>query len=307
MFPVAGAGRCASLLGARHRVLHVLCRMSDRRSRYIRAAVGRRRHLRNSHPRRSCGLHRQCGASCRQPESCAWSSWTSARAMRRWCRFLRAAPFWWTRAALRVQGFDTANGCLSALRAFGVRTLSTLVVTHGNPDHIGGAPSALRRFGPRVLWEGVRSRLTSSCANWRPAAIDAPARFCVSCRPEIASGTDRMEIRVLHPPPPDWERQRVRNEDSVVLELRIGAVSCAAWGHRRGSGARHRQRPGTWPDCRHQGPASWQLDLQHRPVRGGEPSCRRGLQRRARQPVRPPGPDCRGPLSRRRRAGLQDG
>jgi competence protein ComEC len=32
-------------------------------------------------------------------------------------------------------------------------------------------------------------------------------------------------VRVLHPPLPDWERQRVRNEDSVVLELRIDRVS----------------------------------------------------------------------------------
>jgi competence protein ComEC len=34
-----------------------------------------------------------------------------------------------------------------------------------------------------------------------------------------------VEIRTLHPPPPQWERQRVRNEDSVVLELRLGDVS----------------------------------------------------------------------------------
>ena len=30
---------------------------------------------------------------------------------------------------------------------------------------------------------------------------------------------------MLHPPLPDWERQRVRNEDSVVLDVRIGDVS----------------------------------------------------------------------------------
>ena len=29
-------------------------------------------------------------------------------------------------------------------------------------------------------------------------------------------------IRVLHRPSPDWERQRVRNDDSVVLEVRYG-------------------------------------------------------------------------------------
>ena len=26
-------------------------------------------------------------------------------------------------------------------------------------------------------------------------------------------------LRVVHPPPPDWERQKVRNDDSVVLEV----------------------------------------------------------------------------------------
>ena len=34
-----------------------------------------------------------------------------------------------------------------------------------------------------------------------------------------------IDIRVHHPPIPDWERQRVRNDDSVVLELRYGEVS----------------------------------------------------------------------------------
>jgi competence protein ComEC len=29
----------------------------------------------------------------------------------------------------------------------------------------------------------------------------------------------------LHPPPPAWERQRVRNDDSVVLDIRLGSVS----------------------------------------------------------------------------------
>jgi competence protein ComEC len=34
-----------------------------------------------------------------------------------------------------------------------------------------------------------------------------------------------VEIRVHHPPPPDWERQKVRNDDSLVIELRFGQVS----------------------------------------------------------------------------------
>ena len=31
-------------------------------------------------------------------------------------------------------------------------------------------------------------------------------------------------IRVLHPAVPDWQRRRVRNVDSVVLEVRYGDV-----------------------------------------------------------------------------------
>ncbi len=34
-----------------------------------------------------------------------------------------------------------------------------------------------------------------------------------------------VELRVHHPPLPDWERQKVRNDDSLVIELRYGQVS----------------------------------------------------------------------------------
>src|SRR6185436_7965143 len=35
----------------------------------------------------------------------------------------------------------------------------------------------------------------------------------------------RVRVRVLHPPEPDWERQRVRNDDSIVLEVTYGDVA----------------------------------------------------------------------------------
>src|SRR5262249_9822170 len=34
-----------------------------------------------------------------------------------------------------------------------------------------------------------------------------------------------VALRVLNPPPPDWERQKVRNDDSVVLEARLRDVA----------------------------------------------------------------------------------
>src|SRR5262249_7768606 len=36
---------------------------------------------------------------------------------------------------------------------------------------------------------------------------------------------DDVDVFVRHPDPPDWERQRVRNDDSIVLELRWREVS----------------------------------------------------------------------------------
>jgi competence protein ComEC len=111
-----------------------------------------------------------------------------------------------------------------ALGALGVRSIDTVVVTHGDPDHVNGVPAVLRRFGAHAIWDGVpvpphgglraiADRAASAGATWR--SLQSGDR-------EVAGG---VEIRVLHPPPPDWERQRVRNEDSIVLELRYGEVS----------------------------------------------------------------------------------
>ena len=45
---------------------------------------------------------------------------------------------------------------------------------------------------------------------------------------------DDVEVRVVHPSPPDWERQDVRNDDSIVLELRWREVSLVFTGDKIG-------------------------------------------------------------------------
>jgi competence protein ComEC len=105
-----------------------------------------------------------------------------------------------------------------ALWARGVRTLQTLLVTHGDPDHIGGAPAAIDIFAPTRFLTGISvpphapSRELLAHARTNGAAID-----------EVRLGNgldvDGVRVRVLNPPPPDWERQRVRNNDSIVLEV----------------------------------------------------------------------------------------
>jgi competence protein ComEC len=66
---------------------------------------------------------------------------------------------------------------------------------------------------PHAALRDIAARAATAGASWR--SLQAGDR-------EIAGG---VEVRVLHPPPADWERQRVRNEDSIVLELRYGDVS----------------------------------------------------------------------------------
>jgi competence protein ComEC len=111
-----------------------------------------------------------------------------------------------------------------ALRALGVRRLHALLVTHGDPDHLGGAEAVLAAVPVANVWEGVP---VPPHPGLRRLVSAAGARRVV-WRTLLPGDTERagsVQIRVLHPPSPDWERQRVRNDDSVVIEIRHGDVS----------------------------------------------------------------------------------
>lgn len=121
--------------------------------------------------------------------------------------------------------FDVgARYVVPAAWALGVRRLDYLALTHGDEDHIGGAPAVVRDLRVREVWEGVPipphvalreiGRLAGTVgAGWRT----------------LQSGdvlqVGGVVVRVWHPPLPEWERQRIRNDDSVVLELRLHDVS----------------------------------------------------------------------------------
>ena len=129
-------------------------------------------------------------------------------------------------AAGQARGGADVGGrvVVPAVWALGVRRLDYLALTHGHPDHVGGAGAVLRDLRPREVWEGVPVPASAPLAELR-----AGARAIGAVWRTLGAGGVRaigaVRVRVLHPPRPDWERPRVRNDDSLVLELRYGGVS----------------------------------------------------------------------------------
>jgi competence protein ComEC len=111
-----------------------------------------------------------------------------------------------------------------ALWARGIRRLDGLVITHADPDHVGGAAAIVRDFRPATVWTGIR------VAGHEPTALLERSVRAAGVRQIAVTVEDRLHadpisIRVLDPARPDWERPKVRNDDSVVLEVRYGAVT----------------------------------------------------------------------------------
>lgn len=125
----------------------------------------------------------------------------------------------------RTGTFDVGERVLApALRAQGVARLDRMVITHGDPDHAGGALAVLDDFSPRFLWLGSP---VSGDAGERRLLAAARRRTIDTLRP-VRGATMRWgsaHVRILNPLTPEWERRRVRNDDSLVLEISYGEVA----------------------------------------------------------------------------------
>ncbi len=121
--------------------------------------------------------------------------------------------------------FDIGDRVVApVVRDAGFRRLDDVALTHGDPDHIGGAAAILREFRPREVWEGIPVPRSAPLAALRAAAQAAGARWAnVHANDRVA--IDGVEVIAWHPEVADWERQQVRNDDSIVLEIRWRDVS----------------------------------------------------------------------------------
>jgi competence protein ComEC len=126
--------------------------------------------------------------------------------------------------------FDIGDRVVApVLRAAGVRRLDYVLLTHGDPDHIGGASSIIGEFRPREVWEGIPVPRFVPLAEARIQTQVSGARWA-----NVYAGDhivlDEVDVIVRHPLPADWERQKVRNDDSVVLDCRWRDVSILVTG-----------------------------------------------------------------------------
>jgi competence protein ComEC len=120
--------------------------------------------------------------------------------------------------------FDVGSRVVTmALWAMGVRRLDAMVLTHGDPDHVGGAPAVIDDLRPRQLWEGIPVPGHPALRRVHLAATNrgVDARFL---HQGDAMQIGDVRVSVLNPALPDWQRRRVRNDDSVVLAMRFGTA-----------------------------------------------------------------------------------
>jgi competence protein ComEC len=110
-----------------------------------------------------------------------------------------------------------------AIWASGVRRLDWLAITHGDIDHVGGALDVERDLTPREIWEGVPVGASPELRELRRRGQDDAAVWRQLLNDHVFD-VGSVRVDVLHPAVPDWERPRVRNDDSMVLRLRYGDV-----------------------------------------------------------------------------------
>ncbi len=112
------------------------------------------------------------------------------------------------------EGFDTGRFVVGPhLLRRGVTRLDLAVITHSHPDHAGGMPFILDRFGAGQVWINVMNDRGFQDVTRVSTLKSIPVRAV--CRGDAMSLND-MKIEVLHP--------QLRHEQSTGLDLNLHSV-----------------------------------------------------------------------------------
>jgi len=119
----------------------------------------------------------------------------------------------------RTVGFDAGRAVvLPFLRRNGVTRLSTVVVTHGDSDHLGGIPAVVQELEPRLVLDPGQPIGTDLYLDYL-RSLDMAGSEWRAARAGDSFVVDSVRFEVLHPSR-DWISREVSpNENSVVLRV----------------------------------------------------------------------------------------
>jgi len=116
------------------------------------------------------------------------------------------------------------------LRALGVRRIDTLVLTHPDPDHVGGMPAVARSLEVGRIWDNGQGAAEGAVAPYGELLEIASRRNIRVERTRAICGghaRGRVQVDVLHPCHDDvgYDPGLSFNDNSIALHLAHGRVS----------------------------------------------------------------------------------
>ncbi len=127
-------------------------------------------------------------------------------------------------AASATAAFDVGEEVVAPyLWSRRIRRLDTLVLSHAHSDHMGGMPAVLRDLRPRELWVSLPAHANAFNALLDEAkSLGVPVRFLHAGQ---SFPWGEQQIDVLAPEPSYTNPNAPKNDDSLVLRVRLGRAS----------------------------------------------------------------------------------